>query len=226
MTVTSDPIIRGTEPKPVLRKLRDQKNGLTLFAAKALAESEGGRLARSSEFDYFFSQIPGGVSFNAGNLCQNAWTETIVAYPKSNEPIGDSIEWIDTSTALRQYLDTKNFKGLKGVALVFDGFTFSADRSTILYHPVSEIVVVENFPQEKHSGSKDPRTGIPILSKMDFPHYPSYDLVRVDDQWVGSIVRSYSRIANPDNFDNIYYVSFKPSCTLGVFVVETTIVRN
>ncbi|MFN7991873.1 MAG: hypothetical protein U0R44_07000 [Candidatus Micrarchaeia archaeon] len=211
--------IQANPGSGMLRLLRDQRNGLPFLEANALAESNGSRLARSREFDEFFSRIPGPPL----TLSNNAWTETILAYPKPRKPVGDSIEWTDIRTGLRYVLDSQDFKGQKNIALAFDGFKACQDGKTIALIPASGVVAIERFPQESGFYSSDPLTGIPVDDGSDHrPGYPGTKHLSRDnnDQWVGPIVRSYSRIRIPDNLDLDIYACFRPSSNFGVFIAE------
>jgi hypothetical protein len=199
-----------------ITKVADQRNGLTFFQARKLADSVGRRLARNSEFDTFFSLYQGPPL----TLSNNAWTETIVAYPPPKKALGDSVEWTDHRTGTRYYLDTKDFKGQKRVALVFEGCDMNADGGTMVFSPKSGVVVVESFPQESGFYARHGQTGLPFDDGTSRrPGYSDTRHLSRDNnrQWVGPLVRSYSRITRPDNLDHDIYAHFRPSLNFGVF---------
>ena len=82
------------------------------------------------------------------------WTGTIVAHPRANGEIGDTIVYTDPKTGDRYILDTRNFKGEKGIALVLETGKYNieqerrpSNRFDYVFLPKSEIWVVPNFPQ-------------------------------------------------------------------------------
>ncbi len=203
-----------------LCKLRDQKQGLTFADAMALAASSGRRLARNAEFDRYFEAVKAGPALTLSN---NAWTETILAYPMPKKPFGDAVEWADYRAKVRYHLDTKEFKGLKNAAITFEGCELVADGATVLFIPSSEVRLVERFPQECGFYATLPGCGIPYDDGGDRrPGFPGTRHLTRDNRggWVGPLVRPYSRIQTPDNLDQEVYACFSPLLNMGVFVAE------
>ncbi len=204
----------------IIRKVREQKGGLTFADAKALAEASGGRLPRNAEFDRFFEATPSGAPLTLSN---NAWTGTIVAYPKPKKPFGDGVDWSDYRSKARYHMDTKEFRGQKLAALVFEGCELVPDNGRIVFVPTSEIRLVENFPQECGFYAFLPDCGIPYNDGGDKrPGFPGTRHLTRDNnaEWVGPLVRPYSRIQTPDNLDQEIYACFSPGLNLGVFIAD------
>ena len=201
-----------------IRKVREQKDGLTFAEARALAASMGCRLARSAEFDDLFSRSPSGAPLTLSN---NAWTETIAAYPRPKKPFGDGVDWKDHRTGMRYHMDTHEFKGQKGIAIAFEGCEIVMDKGTMVFVPILEPSVVAPFPQD--CGFYPIHAGVLLPSDDAGDRPPSSPDMRHltrdnNGEWVGPVVRSYSRIRIPDNLDNDLYLIFRPSMNLGVFV--------
>jgi hypothetical protein len=201
---------------PSIKKVLDQRKGLNFMEARALAASMGSRLARSAEFDVYFSKVPPGEPLTLSN---NAWTETIAAYPKPKKPFGDSVEWTDDRTGIRYTIDTSAFKGQKQIAIAFEGCDIVQDGSTLVFVPLSQPSIIEPFPQE--CGFYAAGMLLPFDDGSErSPASPGTKHLTRDNngEWVGPVVRSYSRIRTPDNLDNDIYLIFRPSLNLGVFV--------
>jgi hypothetical protein len=203
-----------------IRKIRDQKDGLSFREAHALAGTLGSRLARSSEFDRFFSEVPAAGPLTLSN---NSWTETIVAYQHPRVPFGESLEWADAQGGIRCHLDTCGFRGQRGIALVFEGCEIAMDGGTMVFVPTGPVSPLERFPKECGFYAAHPLLGLPYDDGKDhLPGHPGTVHLTRDNNgpWVGPVVRSYSRIRVPDNMDHDIYVAFRPSVRLGVFIAE------
>ncbi len=203
-----------------IRKIRDQKDGMSFFDALRLAGSMGTRLARNSEFDAFFSR---GGREGPLTLSHNAWTETVVAYPGPKKPFGDAVEWNDHRTGTRYHVDTKEVKGQKGIALAFEGCDIITDGATLIFAPKAELIIIGPFPQESGFYAFSPPLMLPYEDGTE--HQPSAPMTRHltrdnNNGWAGPLVRSYSRITYPDNLDQELILAFRPSLNLGIFVAE------
>ncbi len=206
--------------QPLIRKARDQKDGLAFADAKAYAEASGGRLARNAEFDRFFGSSPAGQPLT---LTHNAWTETVLAYPKPKAPFRDSVEWTDYRSQMRYIIDTREFRGQKRAAILFEGCELVPDGENMLIIPSVPPRLIERFPQECGFYSYLPDCGIPIDDGGDRrPSLPGTRHLTRDNngEWVGPLVRPYSRIRTPDDFDQEIYAHFSLSTRLGVFLAD------
>jgi len=88
----------------------------------------------------------------------NLWTNTIVAYPDSHSAFLDEIQLVTRGISFS--LDTKEFKGLRNAALVFDDYELRALGNVFVYLP-NDITIVLNFPNsDGWFGSH--KSGVPV----------------------------------------------------------------
>ncbi|MEW6722171.1 MAG: hypothetical protein AB1324_02835 [Candidatus Micrarchaeota archaeon] len=95
------------------------------------------------------------------------WTRTLVAYPAAGEPFGPVLRATDDS-GLACVVDTRDFAGARGAALVFEDYALGSDGKAVVVEPRGAPSVIANFPQSCKSSDMfaiDMETGIPIAEK-------------------------------------------------------------
>ncbi len=112
------------------------------------------------------------------------WTGTIVAYPKANQSFGYELE--APNRPLIFLLDTRDFKGEKNIALVFDDFELVEDGSARIYKP-KKVTPITRFPQESGWYSLH-ESGVPVINGS-YGHF----LWRWDEARVGPVVRGFGK---------------------------------
>ena len=112
------------------------------------------------------------------------WTGTIVAYPKANQAFGYELEV--PNRPLIFLLDTREFKGEKNMALVFEEFELIPDGRERIFLP-REVTPVAAFPQESGWYSLH-ESGVPVINGQ-YNHY----LWRWNDGRVGPVVRGFGK---------------------------------
>lgn len=120
------------------------------------------------------------------------WTRTIIAYPSANNAFSYEIRSIN-----RPYiyiLDTRDFRGEKNIAIVFDEYDLIRQGRFMIYQP-KEMEVARIFPQENGWYSVN-SMGIPIIGPGT-----SHFLWRWNSERVGPIVRGAGTERSPSNTD-------------------------
>lgn len=164
-----------------MRNVSAHTGRLGFCEAKKL-EQNGSRLISARLAEKVLAE-PAMVDCSFGSLGK-FWTGTIVAYPKANQSFGYELEV--PYRPLIFVLDTRDFKGERGMALVFDDFELVSDGRARIYVP-REITPLTCFPQESGWYSLH-ETGVPVINGQ-YGHY----LWRWQDARVGPLVRGFGR---------------------------------
>src|SRR5512143_2437932 len=113
------------------------------------------------------------------------WTGTLVAYPGSRRMFGDAVEF-----SCRPYtyvLDTSEFKGIKGAALVFEDFELRRDGAWKVFLPRGRPMLIERFPQEPGWFGMHGTSGIPVVQETSEKRF----LFRLEAARVGPAARDF-----------------------------------
>jgi hypothetical protein len=92
------------------------------------------------------------------------WTRSIVAYPASGMPFGESMVYEDARGA-RCALDTRPFRGRMNIALVLDDYVIREDSGVFVFEPRAKVKTIDDFPQKpghSHLFGADPETSLPV----------------------------------------------------------------
>ena len=150
---------------PEAKKLEKENSRLVgnSFADKLLLEG-----TRDPQLTSFFS--------SAGRF----WTRTVIAYPASNCPFGFEIRL--PNLPYYYVLNTGDYRGEKGIALLFEDFDFFEDGRERIYDP-RNIITITDFPQQ---------SGWFNAGKVGLPqtHAGERYIWRTDRERVGPIVRN------------------------------------
>jgi len=182
--------IRGKKMPTIIRplgaRLNEQEWYVEFEKAKKLTDEKGAKLLSVGEL-YGWLENDMKQEYKilrkwVRGLHAKMWSGTVVASPGLNESFPRIIEYVvDVSKddvgyldkksdehhpeSRRYTLDTSDFKGEKGIALVLQPGTYDIieDGADRVFIPTSEIIVVEKFVQSKKGKAGiDEQTGIPI----------------------------------------------------------------
>ncbi len=138
------------------------------------------------------------------------WTRTIVAYPRSGACFSHSLEYSCRPTTY--VLDTSDFRGIRGAALLIEDFELRADGSSALIVPKGKPLLLENFPQESGWFPAHP-SGIPL----ERGEGPERFLCRLEAERVGPVVRG----PGPDmKLGRDVFLHHRPTQRLGAIFEE------
>ncbi len=113
------------------------------------------------------------------------WTGTVVAYPGSGKMFGDSVEY--SCRPCTYVLDTSEFKGVKGAALVFEDFELRTDGAWKVFLPRGRPALIERFPQESGWYGMHEHSGVPVVKETGEKRF----LFRLESARVGPVSRDF-----------------------------------
>ena len=112
------------------------------------------------------------------------WTRSVVAYPPAGATFGHALEY--SCRPARYVLDTYEYRGVRGVALLFEDFEMKPDHGTYLFVPKGKPTVLENFPQESGWYGMH-ASGIPLMTGAGEKRF----LLRMEGARIGAVVRDF-----------------------------------
>ncbi len=139
------------------------------------------------------------------------WTGTIVAYPVAGATFGHDLEY--SCRPARYVMDTSDFRGIRGVALMFEDFELRVDGGTSLFLPKGKPLILEGFPQESGWSPMHKASGIPLLKGDGGPRF----LFRLAGARIGPVVRDLG----PDGKSKLdVYLHHRLSQKLGALIID------
>ncbi|HSB46393.1 MAG TPA: hypothetical protein VLD37_00130 [Candidatus Bilamarchaeum sp.] len=145
------------------------------------------------------------------------WTGTVLAFPASGMPIGDSIEWEDKGT--RYFIGTKSFRGLKGAALMLESGSYALvrDGSTEVFLPSRAPLIARGFPQTSGWFGVEELTGLP---SEDGPATVRFS--RTTEGRVIPVAADYYYVFEGKRHGHAMSLHIPPSSKLGVLVSQVS----
>lgn len=137
------------------------------------------------------------------------WTGTIVAYPERGGKFQDTLEFMCRPFVYA--LDTSEFRGERGIALVFEDFELRPEGNFRIFVPRGELTALRSFPQEPGWYGMEPESGIPVIESRG----PRRFLFRTEAARVGAASRDYGH-EGKSSLD--VYLHHRPTQKLGAIL--------
>lgn len=148
------------------RMLRDGK-GQALYADfKTALELSKGRLLRNKVAHDELISGRAHANFTSPTWVP-FWTRSVLAYPGAGAAFGSVLEAFD-QRGIHSLLDTNEFAGLKGAALLLEDFDIRFDGAAVRIEPTGPVRIVSGFPQicrPLDAFDIDEETGVPVSKK-------------------------------------------------------------
>ncbi len=138
------------------------------------------------------------------------WTRTIVAYPQAGMTFGHTLEY--SCKPARYVLDTSEYRGIRGAALLFEDFELRPEGGDMVFIPKGKPVLLEGFPRESGWHMMND-SGIPTAKGKGGMRF----LCRMDAARVGAVVRD---LGGDGKLKLDVYLHHRPTMKLGAITEE------